>query len=351
MKIVRYSLKYLKVLLQFGTIFIVFEIVFRCFINSPSKQMHDENFGWRYHPNVIILHTSEGFSRIKLNSDGFNDDEEIDGMEKKQKIFVFGDSYVEALQVSSENNFCSILEKINDSISFQNMGKSDFSPLHYIILLNFYREKIPCPSMFVVVLNDFDIDDILKQEIITEKDSIGVIKNIRIGSFDESDNLKNKMSFLYNNSALCTFLFRKYSGLVLESARKLQNFKDRNEKCNQYIKDYNEAKKRIKYILSQIQMKGELLIVYIPKLNYRAGGVAEIADRSVGNTYRKIAEELNVKYMNMEKIIKEEYSLSHKPPVGFNNSIFGTGHLNKNGHILLANTINDIINREDSNSK
>lgn len=71
----------------------------------------DRLLGFDHFASKDITWRREGFSRVRFNSHGMQDREYL--LEKPSgttRIAVIGDSYVEALQVAREENFCSVLE-------------------------------------------------------------------------------------------------------------------------------------------------------------------------------------------------------------------------------------------------
>ncbi|MEZ4489173.1 MAG: hypothetical protein R3F51_16435 [Cyanobacteriota/Melainabacteria group bacterium] len=72
----------------------------------------DPALGFNLFSNKNVTWRKEGFSRVSFNSSGMQDREYATVKPPgTTRIAIIGDSYVEALQVPRENNFCSLLEK------------------------------------------------------------------------------------------------------------------------------------------------------------------------------------------------------------------------------------------------
>jgi len=81
-------------------------------ISFPSFYIVDEYRGNALRPGAEGWWRSEGEAYIKINSDGLRDREHSKNKPANTlRIAVLGDSYAEALQVSTENAFWSVLEK------------------------------------------------------------------------------------------------------------------------------------------------------------------------------------------------------------------------------------------------
>lgn len=81
-------------------------------INQKSHVRLVPGKGVTYIPGAYYRHTKEGFSQGYFNSHGFRDYERTYEKPKGTfRILIFGDSYVEALQVPLEDSFPALLEK------------------------------------------------------------------------------------------------------------------------------------------------------------------------------------------------------------------------------------------------
>ena len=101
-------------------------------INTKSYDRFIAGKGTTYIPNAYYRHTKEGFSEGFINSHGFRDYER--SWEKAAntfRILVFGDSYVEALQVALDKAFPALLEEMlnegsSKRIEVLSLGQSGF---------------------------------------------------------------------------------------------------------------------------------------------------------------------------------------------------------------------------------
>jgi lysophospholipase L1-like esterase len=120
--------------------------------------------GTTYIPHAYYRHTKEGFSEGYFNSHGFRDYERTyEKAANTFRILVFGDSYVEALQVALSDAFPALLEKrLNENstaIRFEvlNLGQSGFGTAdEYMRYVNFGVKY--APDLVILALltgNDF----------------------------------------------------------------------------------------------------------------------------------------------------------------------------------------------------
>src|SRR6266487_1384879 len=78
----------------------------------PEFYMLDESRGYQLRPGREGWYSKEGESYIRINSDGLRDREHARAKpENTLRIAVIGDSYPEALPVSTEEAFWAVMEK------------------------------------------------------------------------------------------------------------------------------------------------------------------------------------------------------------------------------------------------
>lgn len=81
-------------------------------ISYPSFYQYDEYLGAAHRPGAQGLWTKEGRAFVRINSHGFRDKERTyKKPSNTYRIAVLGDSYAEALQVSEDKTFWSVLER------------------------------------------------------------------------------------------------------------------------------------------------------------------------------------------------------------------------------------------------
>src|SRR4029453_10430344 len=114
-------------------------------INTKSNSRFIPDKGGTFLPNAYYRWTKEGFSEGYFNSHGFRDYERTyEKVAHTFRILVFGDSYVEALQVALSDAFPALLEKrLNENsttVRFEvlNLGQSGFGTAEeYMRYVNF----------------------------------------------------------------------------------------------------------------------------------------------------------------------------------------------------------------------
>jgi hypothetical protein len=123
--------------LVFGTVIVTamaVEVVLRIVkINGPSTVQFIDGKGLRYVPHAFYLHVKEGRSQGLYNGHGFRDVERsLEKPANTYRIAVFGDSFVEGLQVPLESTMPSLMEarlretRPTPRVEVLNLGQSGF---------------------------------------------------------------------------------------------------------------------------------------------------------------------------------------------------------------------------------
>ena len=176
---------------------------------------------------------------VTYNSKGLHDYEyDYKKPNNIARILVFGDSFVEAVQVKKEENFCKLIEKklnagdLPENFEVLNMGVSSYSPiLEYLYLKNEGLKYDPDMIVVLFFMNDVYEDLIYKES--AEFDTRNLPLSVKYYELDKTKELKGKKSFerkisgyvknLLNRSKIYVFLKKKiYRVLAALKLKELQ---------------------------------------------------------------------------------------------------------------------------------
>jgi hypothetical protein len=134
----------------------------------PLFYTFDNSRGYSLLPGAEGLYKLEGQSYVRINNDGLRDREHsINKPDNTVRIAVIGDSYPEALQVSMEQAFWSIMQtKLNDCHAFGgknveviNFGVSGYGTAQELITLREHVWKYSPDVVILTVTTSNDITD------------------------------------------------------------------------------------------------------------------------------------------------------------------------------------------------
>ena len=88
----------------------------------------------------------------------------------------------------------------------------------------------------------------------------------------------------------------------------------------------------------------QLIIVYHPSLILNKDGTASAnVDQELSEFFATCCEKNGIIFLYMSNQFLESYENESILPHGFTNTSIGTGHLNKNGHALIAESLYEIM--------
>ncbi len=135
---IKKSYPYFKASFQFlffsvASLLLVECIFYFARVGESDHLMPDLKLGFKPFANKRITQRSEGFGSFLFNSFGMQNNEIAPSKPVgTMRVAVFGDSYVESLQVPREQNYCSLLalaltEKLGRPVEVLNFGVSNYS--------------------------------------------------------------------------------------------------------------------------------------------------------------------------------------------------------------------------------
>ncbi len=197
------------------------EYLIRVSIKNDNLWEFEEVTGLKHPANTVAeICRKEFCHKHTTNSDGFIDDEFSED-KKSKKIFMFGDSMIEAVQVDISNTTHRLLEKklklINTNFEVYNFGVSGHGPLDYFLNLKEYGRKYN-PNL--VIFNIYIKNDLRNLNSHLEKNYI-------CRPFAELDNDTIKITPIKQNCSVYGRIIREYlkkSKLLVLIKRTFDNY-------------------------------------------------------------------------------------------------------------------------------
>ena len=322
------------------------ELFLRLAISMPSTQQYDSQLGYTNIPGSKMIESQEGYSHIKFNKIGFNDDNPDDSLPRK--VFVIGDSYTEAFQVPITRGYVGLLqdEFKEKGIDIIKLARDSFWPIHYPIISSRFYNRFK-PEFTIIQTGSHTLTDLYGGNLSIDYSENGEITDYRYHVSDD-DAKKESLRLILNNSALAYYLLRKYKYLIKKILKRLSSIKNFIGPAAAYSEHHKEPypiediKKRLIYVLSKIP--GKIVVMYLPSpgLNINKGKSSD----EVRDIIKSSSKTLNIDFIDLTAAFRKDFSQNnHRYLNGFANSKPWTGHLNKNGHQLVADTMAETLNR------
>ncbi|GHV08590.1 hypothetical protein FACS189485_20260 [Spirochaetia bacterium] len=285
------------------------------------------------------IHMTEGFGYGRLNNEGLNNLNDFNS--QKIDVVIMGSSQMEGLNVAQTKTTAAILNKLfYESKYVYNIG---FSTHDFCRNINNLANAVQYykPTEYVV----FEIQD------------------VKIGIQELEDVVNSKMKRLpaFNNGIL-SYLQRMpylrlgyrqvklFTGIHVVDTLKIIEHKNTSLENVPVIDEkeqYSILLDAVMHRINQISINNNIkpIIFYHPHLTLNKDGSASAnTNDEYLDAFKAACINNGIYFLDMTAVFMEEYQTNHILPYGFANTAVGAGHLNKNGHRIIANELFRRIN-------
>ncbi|PCI41212.1 MAG: hypothetical protein COB41_10850 [Proteobacteria bacterium] len=318
-------------LLLFGLL--CWELIVRFFVLSPAQEVFEPGLGYVHAPYANILRTYEGYARFQLDQFGLNNDALPDVLPNK-RVFVVGDSFVEAYQVMRGENFVGRLAEIWQNSLLFNAGSSGAAPDTSLLAYNMLAPFVQ-PTHVLLCVNASDLYELLAAK--EERHADGSLKALLRQADASASQFKAIKLWLYGHSALITHLKWKYENDIRAWLTGFDEKKDVRKKHELVGTGLQKAMERWQFVLQKFQKSGvKLTVLIMPELHYLPNKQVQQKVRQGRVVLANEAVKLGVPVLDSNAVFAQDFEQSGQPAIGFSNTHYGKGHINAYGHKLLA---------------
>lgn len=299
--------------------------------DNPKK-----NTDYVWEANAPWVKLTEGVSFGRFDADGYNNPNVIEDPD----ILVLGSSHMEGTNVFFDQTVCGRLSKeLDNRYSVYNLGISGlnlFTVCQYLPNNLKMHKKIPKIAIIetsTVSVTETNVNRMLNSELDhAASQAIGII-----GILQKVPFIRN----LYHQKEwglLDLFMNKKNKAIQADDSEKTEQIAD--EKIDDAAYD-----KLFQYLSEQEKEYGtQIIIFYHP---------TEILDDELGVVFKsgaklkafaEYAQKYDIDFIDMTEPFMEMYQKEHLVPHGFVTGKVGTGHLNANGHRVIAEELVKTIN-------
>jgi hypothetical protein len=352
-KIVRYYNSIIHCFISVFVSFLFIWVIGYFFCNSlPSYKFDTILNKYIYEPGTVYKHRTEGNATTLKGMYGINGIEDITKV-RGQKVIIWGDSYVEAHQVSDNNKMPQVVTSLLRSNSVDGMisfgvGMSGDSVADY------YHDMPKYETLATNVIAHFilisDIKDLLpdqetdKARAVFKSNPYRIMYNNWRPKYQDVKRILNSLGLYFvwepvkafSSVNSVNFAPRTRSRIVTHEPF-IQKFENDN---------FTES---ISFLLKKLraQTASPIIIVYCPKVPIIREEWVSYKDPDL-RFVNKLSSEAsinNIAFVNLTRILIENFNETGNFSRGFVNAKPGYGHFNENGHRIIAKGIADYIQR------
>ncbi len=285
------------------------------------------DYKWR--SRQYKANAAEGFAWMRMDKNGFNN---VTVSDRNMDILVMGASHMEAAQVPQDKNTCSLLNKEMDGIHVYNIGIAGHSIMMCIDNLE-DAIKTYHPKDYVIIHTD---------DLLLDSEGWGLLAD---GNFAEVEFMQpGKLRQLREIPSLKIIYKQLVDKVKIERANsKAVSLGGDADKEPEFEMIHSVLKK-----VSDLAGKYEIhiMIAYTPHVGinkdasiYRKDEVNQV------NQFASLCLGNGIIFADFYKEFERGYYDNYKLPFGFMNASIINGHLNRQGHQIVAREIQKIIKK------
>ncbi|GHU15303.1 hypothetical protein FACS1894163_01530 [Spirochaetia bacterium] len=271
---------------------------------------------------------TEGFGTGRMNNEGFNNLEDYNA--QSIDILLMGSSQMEGTNVIQTKTTVSVLNNLMNQKYCYNIGISGHSLPHIVTNLETAIQYYT-PDKYVVIetmsiqFNTKSLGDIIESKV------------QRIPSYDSG------IIFHLQKIPYLRLLYKQYKDLRGHNEDEIQEQVPDVLDKDQYSILLDTVMRRINQISINNNIKP--ILFYHPHLTLNKDGSASAnTNNEYLDAFKAACINNGIYFFDMTAVFMEEYQTNHILPHGFANTAVGAGHLNKNGHRIIANELFRRIN-------
>ena len=326
------------------------ELFARALLTSPSTQLFDPAIGYVNAPDSTLFQAREGFQRLRLNAQGLNGPPLAPPSPERRRLLFVGDSITFAAQVPQGRNFVSLVGRALPGVETVNGGRDALGPQDWAPLLARLEPAVK-PDMIVLMISRGDGFDLRDAAVRIRRDGAGrPVGVVRLPS--ARDALQEDLGPLIRHSALATFLVRRantewttlkngdsWTGWALRSGKPAGGARNSGRE----VLDREAIEAQLVDILDIVKRDRRIMMVAMPAYRYQSGRKVALEPRSQAEAglFEAAARRTGIPFIDVGPAMKAAYARTGRPLTGFANSRIGEGHLNEEGHAVVAAAIAD----------
>lgn len=328
---------------------------------------------WAWDPVVHDYTIPPGTYRMRSEGNGTThiQDHGIIGniSEKTNKIVIWGDSYVEALQVSDKHKMSAQLSGLlsshgNEAWESVAVARSGRMVADYYFNIPNYEKILSNIRYHVIVVAS--VKDFLPDEGPSGYNRFISEPELAFVPAQPPQETEQKKRFLeiktFLNHWQLQFIWNLYRDFFIDDKGHKAIVKElrftlgettKKQKATNIQTTPNEKQTEDVFAFAVGKLKEAtekpIIIVYCPLVPRISNGAIDYTDpnQAQADILEKACRAKGIKFVNMNRAFEGFFRKSNRFPRGFANTSPGDGHFNDAGHRLVANSIYDLIKAED----
>jgi lysophospholipase L1-like esterase len=327
---------WLQTLALLGAVLVAFEVLCRLLIGHAPATRFDPHYDRLPRPDQPVVQSSEGWSRARTNELGHLD-RAMPSPPPPDGILVVGDSFTEARQVAMAERFTDRLgEWLHRRV--YNVGHTGWSPIHALSFVAAERARF-APATVIVQISGNDFEDLItakRPHVERTPSGLAIVwpRRDKHGTAKRITQLRETVERSALAGDAMTALLTLFKGTAAVD--------EGGESGNQTICEKPDplVAEAIPWLFGELKKTHpDVRLLYLPMLDYHAGCIDRCAAGRA--LYAAAAAGQGLRMVDVTPALCARFAQTRQPLHGFWNTVPGTGHLNAEGHAVVARQLAD----------
>ena len=300
-------------------------------------------------PYSTYCYAIEGFGYGKMNNEGFQNRYDYNG--QNIRVLLMGSSHMEGFQIPQQLTAASVLnEMIDNKTDVYNIAKggSSFDKIckNFETALAYYK-----PDDFVVIETATVEFPVITLKHILENQVQSNFAGFNVLGFDITKIREfirtSPLKYLYY-IRLAAKEINLFAGREFGNKERLQETTTDTPIADEYIHELNAVLSQMAQTAKKYSVKP--IIFFHPRLAlHKDASVLPQVNAEYLSVFNELCRKHGILFLDMTGTFVKNYEADYILPHGFANSHVGAGHLNKNGHAMIAKALANVITKGGNN--
>ena len=293
---------------------------------------------YRWEPNAFYSDLREGFGFGKINNEGYYNIWDYDEGDQID-ILMIGSSQMEAAQVPMSKSTASLLQSELDGLTVYNIGTSAHTFL-------------TCASNFEKAVEKYHPERFVIVETVKLDFSDDELQRVIDGTYPELSSYAQGIVGILQRNPFLRVLYHQIKDYM---AARFDVKSEKDDIAGDTAENIFETGSEYKILMNRILEKmksdakdADVVIFYHPNTAINPDGeINLVKNQNIVREFSDLCESNGVFFLDMSDRFEKEYQEHHRLPYGFFNTSVGKGHLNQDGHAMIADELRQFITGVD----
>lgn len=294
-----------------------------------------------WEPNTVLINFMEGGGITRIDSRGYTNpwDRELDD----ELILCIGASYVQSKEVMESEKYTSLLNEMlvsDDKLKVYNLSRDAYMYPEIAAGFSAAIQEFPQTTVAVIDVSNTDysleaLEDALNQREYSEEQTGDKLYT----QLSMKEKIKIKMKDYFPIMSVLKYQISQRQGRSVVKAESMGETEKVPEV--QYAEALDATMKQMREAFS-----GKIIILYHPSISLSKDGSMRLNDTEYYSVFEEVCQQNGIVFQDVGEAFLQAYEERKEVPYGFNNTTMGEGHLNQNGHKIIAQQLYSLITKE-----